>query len=125
MVSVKFAFADKKRRLIHVADPTFDGVMAIADYRMHDYFSLKSTFRSGPSPNSRDDEKSLLLQTHAAYILGKVWSFIKRESSCAKSCRETTFWKLDEEVRSLSMIAIQNSADHKDTLCIASPVIFM
>ncbi len=77
-------------------------------------------------PRCPDDPVNMLiLQTHAAHILGKVRSFIRRQSISETSCAESNFWELDSRLRPLSMIAIQQSAAKRNTPCITSPLIFM
>jgi hypothetical protein len=117
--------ADDIGRLIHVADPDSNYSMAIADDSLKDDFTFEAASYSSLPAESKDAASSLILQIRAARILGRVWSFTRRQSYCSKKCLDSTFWELDSAIRPLSMIALQRSAINQNTPCVTSPIIFM
>ncbi|KAJ5884515.1 hypothetical protein N7504_012087 [Penicillium tannophilum] len=66
-----------------------------------------------------------IFQTRAAYMLGKVCSYVRTQSIGCSSCLEAKFWDLDHTLRMMGIAAVKKSSRGGGNLpCIASPLIF-
>ncbi|KAJ5533121.1 hypothetical protein N7494_009673 [Penicillium frequentans] len=66
-----------------------------------------------------------VFQTRAAYMLGKVCSYVRTHSIGCSSCLEDKFWDIDYALRMMGIAAVEKSSRGKGSLpCIASPLIF-
>ncbi|KAJ5564298.1 hypothetical protein N7513_000540 [Penicillium frequentans] len=112
-------------RLINVADPCSSAAVVITDESLDREFAQNLSRNTSLPSECEETYDDFVFQTRAAYMLGKVCSYVRTHSIGCSSCLEAKFWDLDYTLRMMGIAAVEKSSRGGGSLpCIASPLIF-
>lgn len=115
----------KNCRLISVANPCSSAAVAVTDESLDRMFAQNLSRDISLPSEYEETYDDFIFQTRAAYMLGKVFSYVRTQFIGCSSCLEAKFWDLDHTLRMMGIAAVKKSCRGGGNLpCIASPLIF-